>query len=53
MYRWLSREFTTVECYINESRDIFLITKIGHDEAVTINREIIADHLNMNIFIIF
>ena len=26
------------------------MTKIGHDEAVTINREIIANHLNVSIF---
>jgi len=39
-----------VECYINESRDNLLMTKIGHDETVTINREIIANHLNVSIF---
>ena len=50
MYRWLSREFTTVECYTNESRNNLRMTKIGHDEAVTINREIIANHLNVSIF---
>lgn len=26
------------------------MTKIGHGEAVTINREIIANHLNVSIF---
>ena len=26
------------------------MTKIGHDETVTINREIIANHLNVGIF---
>ena len=45
MYRWLSREFTTVECYTNESRNSLRLTKIGHDEAVTTNREIVANHL--------
>ena len=50
MYRWLSREFTTVECYINESRNNLWMTKIGHDEAVTTNREIVANHLNVSIF---
>ena len=50
MYRWLSREFTTVECYINESRNSLRLTKIGHDETVTTNREIVANHLNVSIF---
>ena len=26
------------------------MTKIGHDETVTINHEIIANHLNVSIF---
>ena len=50
MYRWLSREFTTVECYTNENRNNLRMTKIEHDETVTINREIIANHLNVSIF---
>ena len=29
------------------------MTKIEHDETVTINREIIANHLNVNIFVTF
>ena len=41
MYRWLSREFTTVEYHINESS----LGKIGYEEAVTTNREIVANHL--------
>ena len=41
MYRWLSREFTTVECHTNESS----FGKIGYVETVTINREIVANHL--------
>ena len=41
MYRWLSREFTTVECHINESS----LGKIGYEETVTTNREIVANHL--------
>ena len=45
MYRWLSRELTTVACYTNESRDNLRMTKIGHNETVTINREIMANHL--------
>ena len=40
-YRWLSRELTTVECHINESS----LGKIGYEEAVTTNREIVANHL--------
>ena len=36
-----SREFTTVECHANESS----FGKIGYDEAVTTNREIVANHL--------
>ena len=50
MYRWLSREFMTAECYINESRNNLRMTKIGHIETVTINREIIANHLDVSIF---
>ena len=41
MYRWLSREFTTVEYHTNESS----LGKIGYEEAVTTNREIVANHL--------
>ena len=41
-----SREFTTVECTrIYEQIDIFYIIKSIHDEAVTTNREIVANHL--------
>ena len=36
-----SREVTTVECHINESS----FGKIGYEEAVTTNREIVANHL--------
>lgn len=36
-----SREFTTVECYINESN----VNEIGHVESVTTNCEIVANHL--------
>ena len=36
-----SREFTTVEYPTNESS----LGKIGYVEAVTINREIVANHL--------
>ena len=36
-----SREFTTVEYYTNESS----LGKIGYEETVTINREIVANHL--------
>ena len=41
MYRWLSREFTTVEYHTNESS----LGKIGYEETVTTNREIVANHL--------
>ena len=41
MYRWLSRELTTVEYHANESS----LGKIGYEEAVTTNREIVANHL--------
>ena len=41
MYRWLSREFTTVEYYTNESS----FGKIGYVETVTTNCEIVANHL--------
>ena len=40
-YRWLSREFMTVEYHTNESS----LGKIGYEEAVTTNREIVANHL--------
>ena len=36
-----SREFTTVECHTNESS----LGKIGYEETVTTNREIVANHL--------
>lgn len=48
----VSREFTTVECHTNESRNNLRMTKIGYGETVTINREIIAKHLNVNIYYI-
>ena len=41
MYRWLSRELTTVEYHANESS----LGKIRYEEAVTTNREIVANHL--------
>ncbi len=50
MYRWLSRElmttklvslYTTVEYHINESS----LGKIGYEEAVTTNREIVENYL--------
>ena len=41
MYRWISREFTTVEYPTNESS----LVEIGYEEAVTTNREIVANHL--------
>ena len=50
MYRWLSREFTTAECRTNESRNNLMMTKIGHDETVTTNCEIVANHLSVSIF---
>ena len=45
MYRWLSREFTTVECTRTcEEIDIYIIKSI-YVEAVTTNREIVVNHL--------
>ena len=44
IYRYIpmdSREFTTVEYHTNESS----LGKIGYEEAVTTNREIVAIHL--------
>lgn len=39
-----------MECHTNENGNNLRMPKIGHDEAVTINREIIANHLNVSIF---
>lgn len=45
MYRWLSREFTTVEYTRTcEQIDIYIIQNI-YVEAVTTNCEIVANHL--------
>ena len=49
MYRWLSREFTTVECYTNESS----LGKIGYEETVTTNREVVANHLAYTLLYMF
>ena len=49
MYRWLSREFTTVECYTNESS----LGKIEYEETVTTNREVVANHLAYTLLYMF
>ena len=45
MYRWLSREFTTVECTRTCEERIVYNRQSIHVEAATTNREIVANHL--------
>lgn len=45
MYRWLSREFTTVECTRTCEQRIVYNRQSMHDEAVTACRETAANHL--------
>ena len=45
VYRWLSREFTTVECTRTCEWCVTFNHQSIHVETVTINREIIANHL--------
>ena len=45
MYRWLSREFTTAECTGTCEYRIACNRQSIHNETVTTNREIVANHL--------
>lgn len=45
VYRWLSRELTTVECTRTCEQRVTCDHQSIHNEAVTINREVIANHL--------
>ena len=45
MYQWLSWEFMTVECTRTCEQRVACDRQSIHIEAVTTNREIVADHL--------
>lgn len=53
MYRWLSREFTTVECTRTCEQCVTCDHQSIHDEAVTTNREIVANHLAYTFVYVF
>ena len=53
MYRWLSREFTTVECTRTCEQRIVCNRQSMHIEAVTAGRETAANHLAYTLLCMF